>query len=324
MVLKAELHCHIEGAAHPELVQRLARKHGLDVSSVIDRHHRYIWHDFTSFVHAYDTASTVFRTPEDYRLLAYDHFSRLAAQDCIYGEVFASPNHGANLGLSYNEMIGAIAAGLGDARRETGVEGRIIVVGIRHYGPQAVEAVAQQVAANPHEMVTGFGLAGDERNFEVEDFANAFAMAADAGMSLTAHAGELAGAESVRDAIDHLGVTRIGHGVRAIEDPILVSRLVEEAIVLEVCPSSNVCMGVCADFKEHPFTSLLEQGVALTLASDDPPYFHTSIGEEYQVAADHFHLNVVQLKDITRTALEAAFVDEQTRRNLLTRLDNQV
>lgn len=323
MVLKAELHCHIEGAAEPELVIRLAHKHNIDVSGVIDSSGKYLWNDFVGFQRAYDAAASVFRTPEDFQLLAYDHYVRLAAQDCIYAEIFVSPDHAASVGLGYLEMIEAIASGMNDAKIESGIEGRIIVVGVRNLGPEAVENAADIAASSPHPLVTGFGLAGEERMFMQEDFANAFSIARDAGLALTAHAGELVGPESIRGAIDHLGVSRIGHGVRAIEDPLLVCRLVEESITLEACPGSNIALEVFPSYEDHSFKKLLDEGVQMTLSSDDPPFFHTSLDNEYEIAAKYFGMNDRQLLEITRSSIEAAFVDEPTRNKLLIRLDNQ-
>ena len=323
MVLKAELHCHIEGAAEPELVVRLAHKHNIDVTEVIDSSGKYLWNDFVGFQRAYDVAASVFRTPEDFQLLAYDHYVRLAAQDCIYAEIFASPDHAASVGLNYLEMIEAIASGMNEAKLETGIEGRIIIVGVRNLGPEAVEKAADQAANFPHPLVTGFGLAGEERMFMQEDFANAFSIAGDAGLSLTAHAGELVGPDSIRGAIDHLGVTRIGHGVRAIEDPLLICRIIEESITLEACPGSNIALEVFPSYENHSFKKLLDEGVQMTLSSDDPPFFHTSLANEYKIAANYFGLNDRQLLEITRTSIEAAFVDEPTRNKLLIRLDKQ-
>jgi adenosine deaminase len=321
LVLKAELHCHIEGAAEPELVTRLAHKHNIDVSGVIDAQGKYLWSDFVGFQRVYDLAASVFRTPEDFQILAYDHYTRLAAQDCIYAEIFVSPDHAASVGLGYLEMIDAIALGMNGAKSETGIEGRIIVVGVRNLGPEAVEKAADKAANFPHPLVTGFGLAGEERMFMQEDFANAFSIAGDAGLSLTAHAGELVGPESIRGAIDHLGVTRIGHGVRAIEDPLLVCRLIEESITLEACPGSNIALDVFQSFEKHSFKKLLDEGVQMTLSSDDPPFFHTSLNNEYEIAAKYFGMNDRQLLEITRASIEAAFVDEPTRNKLLIRLD---
>ncbi len=321
MVLKAELHCHIEGAAEPELVVRLAHKHNIDVSGVIGPEGKYLWSDFAGFQRAYDLAASVFRTPEDFQLLAYDHYTRLAVQDCIYAEIFVSPDHAASVGLSYLEMIDAIASGMKEAKLESDIEGRIIVVGVRNLGPEAVEKAADQAAGSRHPLVTGFGLAGEERMFVQEDFANAFSIAGEAGLALTAHAGELVGPESIRGAIDHLGVTRIGHGVRAIEDPLLVCRIIEESITLEACPGSNIALEVFPSFEKHSFKELLDEGVQMTLSSDDPPFFHTSLINEYEIAAKYFGLNDRQLLEITRASIEAAFVDEPTRNKLLIRLD---
>ena len=320
-MLKAEIHCHIEGAADPELVLRMARKYDVDLGGTI-RDGRYVWSDFTSFLNAYDRASALFRTPDDYRLLTYDYFTRLADQGAIYGEVFGSSDHAAQMGIGYRDLVDAMAAGINDAKAGTGIEGRIIMTCVRHLGPQAAEAVAELVAANPHPMVTGFGMGGDERMFEVEDFAPAFAIAADAGLGLTAHAGEFAGPDSVRAALDHLGVSRIGHGVRSIEDLALLERLHRGHIVLETCPGSNIALSVFPDFNSHPLRKLYDAGVRVTLNSDDPPYFHTNLEREYEIARDEFGFDATMLAQCTRTAIESAFVDEGTRVQLLKRLDN--
>jgi adenosine deaminase len=320
-MIKAEIHCHIEGAADPELVIRLAGKYDVDLNDVIHEG-RYIWHDFTTFLNAYDKAASVFRHPEDYRLLAYDYFSRLAADGAIYGEVFGSSDHAALMGIGYTDLVNAIAAGIEDAKADYGIEGRIIMTCVRHLGPEAAEAVAETIAANPHPMVTGFGMGGDERSFTVEDFANAFGIAGDAGLGLTSHAGEFAGPKSVWDSLDHLGVTRIGHGVRSIEDPKLVDRLAHDGIVLEVCPGSNIALGVYAGYDRHPLRQLYEAGVRVTLNSDDPPFFHSNLAKEYEIAGNHFGFDRQMLDQCTRNALNAAFVDDDTRRRLMKRLDN--
>ena len=316
---KAELHCHIEGAAHPDLARRLAAKHGIDLSGIIDGDH-YVWSDFTQFLACYDRASSVFRTVEDYRLLAYDNYRRLAEQGAIYAEQFLSPMHALQEGMDYLDLVDACAQGLEEAREEFGIEGRFIVTCVRHLGPERAEAVARLTEQYPHPCVTGFGMGGDERVFEPGDFERAFAIAADAGLELTAHAGEFGGPESVRACIDDLGVTRIGHGVRAVEDAELVARLAEEEIVLEVCPGSNVSLGLYPDMAAHPLRRLHEAGVRVTVSSDDPPYFRTTLADEYANAA-RLGFDDDALSGLTRTALEAAFVEPGVRRRLLARLD---
>ncbi|MEO1749713.1 MAG: adenosine deaminase, partial [Pseudomonadota bacterium] len=138
--------------------------------------------------------------------------------------------------------------------------------------------------------------------------------------AITVHAGELVGAQSVRDALDYLKPARIGHGVRAIEDPELVKRLADEDIVLEVCPGSNIVLDVFPDFPSHPFAQLRDAGVKVTLSSDDPPHFQTSIGREYEIARDYFGLTDDELRAVTRQAIDAAFVDDDTRMQLLQKL----
>lgn len=319
MVLKAELHCHIEGAASPALVAAQAAKYGEDVSAIIEGD-SYLWSDFTTFLHAYDLASRLFRDEADYALLAETYLTDLSAQGAIYSEFFISTDHAVNAGLTPEAYISGLAEGIARAREATGIEARMIATGLRHEGPEGVERAARYIAENPHPLITGFGMAGDERMHAPADFVKAFDIARDAGLAITVHAGELAGADSVRGALDHLKPARIGHGVRAIEDPALVERLAEEGVVLEVCPGSNIAIGVFPSYEEHPFPQLRAAGVKVTLSSDDPPFFHTSLAAEYETAKTWFGLDDAALLETTRISLEAGFVDEPTRTALLARL----
>jgi len=319
-VPKAELHCHIEGAAPPRLVRQLAAKNGLDLGDIFDEAGGYRWHDFSSFLETYGKVSAVFQSREDFRALALAYFTSIAAEGAIYGEVFAAPDIAEDFGVAYDDYVGGLGDGIAAAQTATGIAGRIIVIGVRHLGPERVTAMAETVAANPHPLVTGFGLAGDETMHHPRDFAPAFAIARAAGLGITAHAGELAGPESVRAALDHLGVKRLGHGVRSIEDVALVERIVDEGIVLELCPSSNVALKLYPDIAHHPFRRLMEAGCRVTINSDDPPYFHTSLGGEYDALARDQALDDAALLAATRTAIEAAFVDEATRARLLAKL----
>ncbi|MBD1544774.1 adenosine deaminase [Roseibium aggregatum] len=321
-VPKAELHCHIEGAATPSLVRRLAEQKGIDVSPIIDQNGKYIWSDFTTFLKAYDLASSVFKTPADYSLLTETYFRMLAAEGAIYGEVFISPDHAQAAGLSYRSYVEGLAAGIERAKADTGIEGRMIAIGVRHFGSASVERVVREVIGNPHPLVTGFGLAGDEREGHPANFAKAFRMAAEAGLGITAHAGEFGGPDSVIAALEFLRVKRIGHGVRAIEDENLVRRLADERVVLEVCPGSNMALGVYSVLRFHPVNLLRRAGVRLTLNSDDPPFFNTTLGKEYTSVAKTFGWSLEDQLDITRTAIEAAFCDDGTRQRLLVRLES--
>jgi adenosine deaminase len=319
---KAELHCHLEGTAPPELVRRLADRNKVALpDGLFADADNFAWTDFPGFLRAYDAASTCLRKAEDYRDITYEYLAACAREGAIYVEMSTSPDHAAEVGVSYLDHLEGTAVGIEDAARDFGIVGRIIVTCLRHLGPDRGLAVARDVVAAPHPYVVGFGMGGDETVFHLRDFLPTFRLAADAGLGCTVHAGEVRGPESIQAALDELPVTRLGHGVRAIEDPRLVERIARDGIVLELCPHSNVATGVYRDMASHPFPALLAAGCRVTLNSDDPPYFATSIGHEYATAAADFNLDDGALRAVTRTALEAAFVDEDTRTGLLARLD---
>jgi len=171
-------------------------------------------------------------------------------------------------------------------------------------------------AATPHPLVVGFSMAGDEAGHPSPPFAAAFETAAAAGLGCTVHAGETAGADSVREALE-LPITRIAHGVRAIEDPGLVREIAARGITLECCPTSNVATGVFPSYAEHPLRRLRDAGVRVTLGSDDPPYFGATIGGEYEVARRHFGFDDAELRQLTRDAIEASFAGEELKADLL-------
>jgi len=320
MLLKAELHCHIEGAASPEFVTSQARKYGKDASPYI-KDGSFVWTDFTSFLAAYDFSADLLRTEEDYARLADHYLTSLARDGAIYSEVFTSPDHAIKSGLSPKAYTNALGEGIARARDKTGIEGRMIVTGVRHVGVESIEQAARFAARCGHPLVTGFGVAGDERMGDFEDYVRAFEIAREAGLGITVHAGELLGWESVKAALDQIRPSRIGHGVRAIENPDLVKRIADEGIVLECCPGSNIALQVFPSFEEHPFVALKAAGCKVTLNSDDPPYFWTSLQREYDIAKQYFGMNEKDLLAVTRTAVEAAFVDRKTKATLLARLN---
>lgn len=316
---KAELHCHLEGAASPSLVLRQAARYGVDTSRFL-QDGSYVWSNFAEFIACYDEVAAVFRTEEDYALLTETYLAELSAINTIYSELFVSPDHGDRIGLGADNYISGVCEGIRRAKAASGIECRLVVVGERHFGPDRVIAAARYAARRDNPLITGFNMAGEERMGRVADYAAAFDIARDAGLGLTIHAGEVCGAFSVADALDLVKPSRIGHGVRAIEDDGLVARLAELGTVLEVCPGSNVALNVFPDFESHPLRRLKEAGVKVTISSDDPPFFHTSLKREYELAASAFHFSEEEINGLTRTALEAAFVDEPTRARLLAML----
>jgi adenosine deaminase len=322
VIPKAELHVHLEGTAPPHLVRRIAERNGLRVpDGVFAAPDRFAWRDFLDFLQTYDMAASVIRTAEDYRDITYEYLRACSAEGAVYVELIASPDHAALVGLSDAEHLDGIAAGIDDARAEHGIEARILLTCIRNFGVESAVRIARHAAERPHPYVVGFQMAGDEAGYPPGPFAEAYAIAAEAGLGCSVHAGEWAGAESVRAALE-LPVTRIGHGVRAIEDPALVGELAERGVVLECCPTSNVVLGVFSSYEAHPLPALRDAGVKVTLASDDPPYFGASVGGEYAVARERFGWDDAELRAITRTAIEASFAEPELRAALLARLDD--
>jgi adenosine deaminase len=320
VIPKAELHVHLEGTATPDLVRRIAERNGLEVpEGVFAAPDRFAWRDFLDFLNTYNMVCSVIRSGGDYRDITYEYLASCAREGAIYVELTASIDHSRIAGIGDAEHWEGIAAGIDDARRDHGIEARILSVAVRNYGVERAVEIAELTAARPHPYVVGFSLAGDEAGYPPEPFLEAYRVAEKAGLGCTVHAGEWAGAASVRGALE-LPVTRISHGVRAIEDPTLVEELARRRITLEVCPTSNVVLGVFPSYEEHPFPVLRAAGIPLTLGSDDPPYFGASVGGEYAVAREHFGLDDSELVAITRTAVEASFAEPELRSKLLTLL----
>lgn len=318
MVKKAELHVHLEGTATPALVKQLASKNGTILDpATFKSDGEFAWSTFWEFLDCYDKAAATIKSKDDYRLITYDYLARCAREDVLYVEMFSSPDHAAEVGMSYVDHLDGIVAGIDDAYREFGIVGRIIVTCVRHLGPEKALKVATAFVENQHPYVVGFGMGGDEAQFHPSDFASAFNLTHRAGFQTTNHAGEFGGPESIRASLEYLPITRIGHGVRAVEDHTLLEELADLRIPLELCPGSNVATGLFENRQSHPFKKFFKAGCVVTLSSDDPPYFGTSVGHEYDQAAKNYGLQATDLEDITRNAISAAFCDDATKEQLL-------
>jgi adenosine deaminase len=321
VIPKVELHVHLEGTAPPTLIRRIAERNGIPVpEGVFKSDDEFEWTDFLHFLRTYDLAASVIRTQQDYRDVTYEYLSSCAGEGAIYVELIASPDHAAAVGLSDADHYAAIAQGIDDARAEHGIEARIIVAAIRNFGVEAAEAIARRHAVDRHPYVVGFNLVGDEAAWPAGRFARAYGIAAGSGLGCTIHAGEHDGPPSVRAALA-LPVTRISHGVRAIEDPAVVEELAERGTVLEVCPSSNVSLGLYPSYEDHPLGALRDAGVKVTLGSDDPPYFACSIGSEYALARERMGFDEEQLRVVTRLAVEASFAEDAVKEALSAKFD---
>lgn len=319
---KVELHLHHEGAAPPAFIRGLAQEKSVNLEGVFTSNGGYAFRDFVHFLSVYEAATSVLKSPEDYARLTKAVLEESAANDVVYSETFLSPDFcgGGDVG-AWREYLHAIKDAADEAERDHGIILRGIVTCIRHFGPDKAKATALCAAETAGDWIVGFGIAGDEMKGKPKDFAYSFDMAREAGLHLTAHAGEWGGAASVRDAIDDLGVTRIGHGVHAINDLALVDKLVENEIVLEVCPGSNVVLNVYPNLAVHPIDTLRERGVKVTVSTDDPPFFHTTMRQEYLNLAKTFGWDEAVFAELNDTAARAAFCDDDTRARVLKRLE---
>lgn len=305
---KVELHHHLEGAAPPAFIRGLAKEKSVDLSGIFGEDGSYAYTDFWHFLEVYEAATSVLKSPEDYARLTRAVLAESAAAGVVYCETFLSPDFcgGRDVG-AWREYLAAIGEAADAAESSDGIVLRGIVTCIRHFGPEKAKQTAICAAETAGDWVVGFGIAGDETAGELKDFAWSFDAAREAGLRLTAHAGEWGGPESIRGALDDLRVERIGHGVRAIEDLALVDRLAEDGIVLEVCPGSNVALGVYPSWAAHPIDRLRERGVTVTVSTDDPPFFHTTMAREYELLADTFGWDEAAFIDLARTSAQAAF-----------------
>jgi adenosine deaminase len=319
MLPKVELHLHLEGAAPPAFVRGLAREKNIDIGGIFDAGGNYAFTDFWHFLKVYEAATSVLTTPQDYARLVRAVLEQSAASGVIYCETFLSPDFcgGRDLG-AWREYLHAMQEAAAEA---PDITLRGIVTCIRQFGPDKARQTARCAAETAGNWIVGFGIAGDEKVGKPKDFAYAFDMAREAGLHLTAHAGEWGGADSVRDALAALKPARIGHGVRAIEDLALVDELAETGVVLEVCPGSNVALGLY-DWRRHPIAELDRRGVKVTVSTDDPPFFHTTMEREFQNLHRAFDWDEGQFARITRQSLDAAFCDADTRARILKRLES--
>ena len=314
MIPKLELHLHLEGAAPPGLIRGIAKEKHVDISGIFDERGHYSYTDFWHFLKVYEAATSVLTSPQDYARLTRAVLEECAASGVIYAETFISPDFcgGRDLG-AWREYLFAIREAADAIKAQGGPELRGIVTPIRHFGPEKAREVAICAAETAGDFITGFGIGGDEKSGHLKDFLWSFDCAREAGLRLTAHAGEWGGPDSVREAINDLRVERVGHGVRAIEDLALVDELAEREIVLEVCPGSNVALGVYPSFRAHPINELDRRGVKVTVSTDDPPFFHTTMTREYEELQRAFDWDEGQFGKIARASLDAAFCDADTK-----------
>jgi adenosine deaminase len=333
---KAEIHIHLEGAIQPETVLALAARHGrthlLPSANVDDLRKWFAFTDFPHFVRIYIAISELLRTPDDFALIVEACGADMAAQQIRYRELTVTPFTHTDIlrdkGLGIDDVLAGLEAGRQAARTKYGVEMRWVFDIPRNpafagggYNPLPAQRTLEYALQGMDHGVVGFGLGGYEVGAPPEPFAHAFAGAKEAGLLSVPHAGETLGAASVWGAIHALGADRIGHGVRAMEDPKLLDYLVERQIPLEVNISSNVCLHVYQRHAVHPFPHLDRMGVLVTLNSDDPPLFNAGLTDEYQVLAREYGYSWTELARIARRAFAVSAAPVALKAQLLAEFD---
>ena len=321
---KAELHVHHVGSASPRIVAELAERHPGVVPSDPDALAEYFaFRDFEHFIEVYLSVVDLIRTPEDVRLLTFEVAREMAqGQQVRYAELTCTPYTSVVRGVPIEAYTAAIEDARVAAEREFGIVLRWIYDIPGESGIPAADATLDYVLNHAPEGLIGFGLGGPEIGVPRPQFKPHFDAARAFGLRSLPHAGETTGPQTIWDALEHLGAERIGHGTTAVQDPELLAHLAERGIPLEVCPSSNIATGAVADLAEHPIVAFRDAGVVVTVNSDDPPMFGTTLNREYEIAADLLGLDRSGVADLARKAVQVSFAPDDVKARILDEIDD--
>ncbi|HEY4442301.1 MAG TPA: adenosine deaminase [Candidatus Elarobacter sp.] len=310
---KVQLHCHLEGTVRAATFRALAAKYGVELGERADPARTYAFATFGEFLLLFAKVTQTLRAPDDFATIARDYAVDAAAQGVRYAEIFVSPSvwRYFHRDLDVRACVAAIREALDGARDELGIEVALIADLTRNFGVEQAERSAREAVGLRDFGIIGIGLGGDESKYPPAAYARAYAIAREGGLHGVVHAGEAAGPESVRDAVEILGAERIGHGVRAVEDPAVVTLLAERRIALEVCPTSNSLTGAAPLTAEHPLGALDAAGCVVTIDADDPAMFGTTLLDEYHWVAETFGEDAVLR--FARNAIEASFAPAATK-----------
>src|SRR5271170_7499425 len=319
---KCELHIHIEGSLEPELMFALARRNGIQLhhESVAALRQAYQFRNLQDFLDIYYQGMSVLITEQDYYDLAYAYLRRARADNVRHVEMFFDPQGHTARGIAFATVIGGLYRATVDAGRELGVQASLIMCFLRHLDEADAQRTLDSALAF-RDKIVGVGLDSSEAGNPPSKFKRVFARARDAGFFLTAHAGEEGPPRYVWEALDLLGVGRIDHGNRSLDDAALVGRLAREQIALTVCPLSNLRLKVVADLAHHPLRRMLDKGLVATVNSDDPAYFGGYVNDNYRAVSEALRLTRDEIAAIVRNGIQASLLTKAEKDGLLAEVD---
>jgi aminodeoxyfutalosine deaminase len=318
---KAELHLHLEGSIQPSTLLELRQRHGMDGASLAEVDQLYNYADFKGFLSAFKDVTGHLRAPEDYELITYRLMERLKLQNVLHAEVIVSVGVCLWREQDFVTIFDGMERGRARGEKDFGISLLWIFDAVRQFGAEKAQSVLDLAIQFRDRNVVAFGIGGDEIAGPPEWFAGVYARAAEHGLHLTAHAGESAGPESIWGALN-LKAERIGHGLTAGQDPELIEELAERQVPIEICVSSNLRTGCCADLAQHPVRRYFDAGLMLTVNSDDPAMFRTSLAGEYALVQETFGFSDEHLRELARNSFEASFLPPEKKIEFLNLFDS--
>jgi aminodeoxyfutalosine deaminase len=320
---KAELHLHLEGTLEPETLVELSKRHDSDPLTIEGSQRLYEYEDFHGFMMAFKAVTERLRTRQDYEFVTYRMIERLHSQHVLHAEVYISVGVVHWRQEEFEPLFEGIESGRKQGERDFGVSVLWIFDAVRHFGVDAAQRVFEAAVRYRDRNVVGVGIGGDERRGPAEPFRALYEYAAEHGLRRTAHAGETTGSESIWAALN-IGAERLGHVLSAPQDAELMEVMAERQIPVEICMSSNTRTGCLKDIHKHPVRRMFDQGLLVTLNSDDPAMFHTSLVSEYQLAQDLFEFTDEHLRELARNSFEASFLPADKKVKMLQDFDREV
>jgi adenosine deaminase len=312
---KVELHLHLEGAIQPATLLRIARRNGIDIpardEAGVAQLFRY--QNFHEFLTVFMALARSLMRGEDFEDIAYELGQTLANQHVLYAEVMISPAQYVLRGLDINELVEGAAAGFARVERERNIRFALAFDYGRQCGVDLAWNILENAIRNRRHGVVAWSIGGDEAFFPPEPFAEVYQAARKAGLHTMAHAGEVVGPISVWGAMEALGCERLGHGIRSIEDANLLERLRERRVTLDISPTSNVRTGAVASFAEHPIRRLFDAGVLITVNTDDPTFFNTTLTDEYRLLVREYGFDADSISQLIFNSVQASFLPEQEK-----------